>query len=135
MNTRKLISTLSTAAKATAVGLVLAGAGILIQYLTGVPGFPTIPPGPIIAAVAAALVIWVPWRWAPTVGLAAALFFVVGAAAFGAVPAILDRLADPGSVGPFAGTAIQVVGLAVAVIAGILATVEQIRPAEQTVTR
>jgi hypothetical protein len=36
----------STAARLNVAGLVAAAAGILIQYFSGVEGFPTVPPGP-----------------------------------------------------------------------------------------
>jgi len=85
-------------------GLVLAAAGLVIEVVSGVPGFPTVPPGPIILAVAALFVALAPWRWAPIVGLLAAVFITVGNAVSdsGALP----RLGDPGAFGPFAGTAL-----------------------------
>src|SRR5262245_22891624 len=69
---------LSMAGKLTVAGLVIAAAGILIQYFSGVEGFPTIPPGPVILLVAAAVVAFGPWRWAIIVGVATALFVLVG---------------------------------------------------------
>jgi hypothetical protein len=50
--------TLSAPAKVNVAGLVVAAAGILIQYFSGVEGFPTIPPGPFILLAAAALIAW-----------------------------------------------------------------------------
>ena len=41
---------------ALVVGLVLAGAGVLTEFLTGVKGFPKIPPGPIIIGAGVAAV-------------------------------------------------------------------------------
>jgi hypothetical protein len=49
---------LSTPAKVNVVGMVVAAAGILIEYFSGVEGFPTVPPGPFILVGAAALVAW-----------------------------------------------------------------------------
>jgi hypothetical protein len=43
----------------TAVGPVVAGAGIIIQYASGVD-YPTIPPGPIILLAPAAVVAFGP---------------------------------------------------------------------------
>ena len=103
---------------ALAGGLVLAAAGLIVQILTGVPGFPLIPPGPIILLAAAAVVLWWRWRWAPGVGLLAALFISVGGVLEGSV---FDRLAAPSAVGPFLGSAIQLLGLVVAVVAGAAA--------------
>jgi len=45
------------------VGLVVAAAGIMIQYVSGVD-YPTIPPGPVILLAAAAVVAFGPWSWA-----------------------------------------------------------------------
>jgi hypothetical protein len=103
------------------VGLVVAAAGIMIQYVSGVD-YPTIPPGPIILLAAAAVVVFGPWRWSPVVGLVAALFLSIG----GAIATIVgngfrETLGDPGEVG-FAGAVIQIVGLAIALPAGIVAT-------------
>ncbi len=44
-------------------GLATAAVGTLLEYVTGVPGFPTVPPGPIILGVAAVVVAVVAWRW------------------------------------------------------------------------
>jgi hypothetical protein len=51
MDTRKEVDDgqaihVSTAARLNVAGLVAAAAGILIQYFSGVEGFPTVPPGP-----------------------------------------------------------------------------------------
>ena len=104
------------------VGLVVAAAGIMIQYVSGVD-YPTIPPGPIILLAAAAVVAFGPWSWAVRVGLGAALFLSIG----GAIATIAGKgfgetLGDPGEVGAFAGAVTQIVGLAIALPAGIIAT-------------
>jgi hypothetical protein len=103
------------------VGLVVAAAGIIIQYVSGVD-YPAIPPGPIILLAAAAVVAFGPWRWSPVVGLVAALFLSIG----GAVATIAgngfsETLGDPGELGGFAGAVVQIVGLAIALPAGIVA--------------
>jgi hypothetical protein len=55
------------------VGLVVAAAGIMIQYASGVD-YPTIPPGPpIILLAAAAVVAFGPWRWSHRAGVAGRL--------------------------------------------------------------
>jgi hypothetical protein len=66
---------LSPAARLNAAGLVVAVAGIMIQYVSGVD-FLTIPPGPIILLVAAAVVVFGPWRRAPAGGLVTAACLV-----------------------------------------------------------
>jgi hypothetical protein len=103
------------------VGLVVAAAGIMIQYVSGVD-YPTIPPGAIILLVAAAVVAFGPWRRSPVVGLVAALFLMIG----GAIATIAgngfnETLGDPSGVGGFVGAVIQIVGLAIALPAGIVA--------------
>ncbi len=105
---------------ALVAGLVTAAVGVIVLILVGVPGFPLIPPGPIILLVAAGLVAFLPWRWAPVLGLLAAVFLSVGAVLSGATAAML---ATPSAPGPFVGAVIQVIGLAVALVAGVPATV------------
>ena len=123
-------------------GLVTAAVGVIVLILVGVPGFPLIPPGPIILLVAAGLVAFLPWRWAPVLGLLAALYSSIpgrppsrhhsapplGLGALGTYGAVTAgytaaMLSTPSEVGPFAGSLIQVVGLAIALVAGLLATV------------
>lgn len=99
-------------------GLLIAAVGVSIEYLTGVPGFPLVPPGPFILAGAALVVALVRWRWIVLVGLAAAAFLTVGAVAAGTTAQVL---AEPGVIGQFLGAVVQVVGLLVALVAGALA--------------
>jgi hypothetical protein len=111
----------SPGAMLNVVGLVVAAAGIAIQYVSGVD-FPTIPPGLVILLAAAAVVAFGPWRWSPVVGLVAALFLSVG----GTIATIAgngfsETLGDPGEVGGFAGAVVQIAGLAMALPAGIVA--------------
>jgi hypothetical protein len=112
---------LSPAARLNAAGLVVAAAGIMIQYVSGVD-FPTIPPGPIILLAAAAVVVFGSWRRAPWVGLAAAAFVSLG----GVIATIAGNgfdstLGDPSELGGFVGAAIQIAGLMVALPAGVVA--------------
>lgn len=100
------------------LGRVVAAIAVMIQYFTGVPGFPTVPPGPIILVVAAVTVALVAWRWIVVLGLGAAAFLSVGAVVSGATA---DVLAQPGAFGQFPGALIQVLGLVVALVAGVAA--------------
>ena len=110
----------SPTARLLVVGLV-AAAGMLIQYASGVE-YPTIPPGPIIALVAAAVVAFGPWRRAPVVGLVAAVFISLGGViATIAGNGFTPQLSDPGAVGGFVGTLVQIAGLLIAVAAGVVA--------------
>jgi hypothetical protein len=112
---------LSPAGRLSALGLVVAAAGIMIQYVADVGDYPTIPPGPIILLAAAAVVVFGPWRRAVRVGLAVALFISIG----GVIATIAgngyaDTLGS-GEAGGVIGASIQIAGLLLAVPAGILA--------------
>ena len=120
---------LSPAARLNALGLLVAAAGIMIQYVSGVD-YPAIPPGPIILLAAAAVVAFGRWRWSPVVGLVAALFLSIG----GAIATIAgngfsETLGDPGAVGGFAGAMVQIAGLAIALAAGLVAAMRGSRRA------
>ncbi len=106
------------------VGLLLAAVGTLGEYLSGVPGFPVVPPGPIILVVAAAAVAFVPWRWAPAIGLVVAVFILVGALLSG-VP--LGLLLTPGVIGQFLSALVQFLGLLTATAAGVVALARLVR--------
>jgi hypothetical protein len=117
----------SPAARLLVVGLVVAAAGMLVQYASGVD-YPTIPPGPIIALLAAVVVAWGPWRWTSVIGLLVAAFLAIG----GAIATIAgngfnEQLSDPGAVGGFVGTVVQIAGLLIALAAGIVAARPSIR--------
>jgi hypothetical protein len=112
---------LSPAGRRTALGLAVAAAGVMIQYIAGVGDYPTIPPGPIILLAAAAVVVFGAGRWAVRVGLAAAIFISIG----GVIATIAGNgyanTFDPGELAGFIGAVIQIAGLLIAVPAGILA--------------
>lgn len=111
------LSRLSRPARTEAAALAVAGAGIIIQIIGGV-NYPAVPPGLIILLAAAALVAFLPWRWAPVIGVLAGAFMVIGAMA--AANARYD-LTHPGHPGAFTGTWIQLIAVVVAVVAGIAA--------------
>jgi hypothetical protein len=116
-------------ARLLVVGLVVAAAGIMIQYVSGVD-YPPIPPGAIILLAAAAVVAFGRWRWSRAVGLVAALFLSLG----GAIATIAgngfsETLGDPGEVGGFAGAVVQIAGLAIALTAGFVAAMRGSRRA------
>ncbi len=111
------LSRLSRPARTTAAALAVAAIGIVIQIIGGVH-YPAVPPGLIILLAAAALVAFLPWRWAPVFGVLAGAFMVIGAIA--AANARYD-LTHPGHPGAFIGTWIQLIAVVIAVIAGVMA--------------
>jgi hypothetical protein len=112
---------LPPAGRLNALGLIIAAAGIMIQYVSGVD-YPTIPPGPIILLAAAGAVVFGPWRRAPVVGLVAAAFVLLGGvAATIAGNGYGETLGDPGELGGFIGALVQIAGLVIALPAGVVA--------------
>ncbi|MFG2005341.1 hypothetical protein ACGFNU_39965 [Spirillospora sp. NPDC048911] len=110
----------SSARRLAGLGLAAAVVGIPLQIAGGVD-YPVVPPGLLISAAAAALYLFVPWRWTPVLGLVVTLFFCVGAVA---TANVRDQLGDPGQTLAFSGTVIQVIGLLVAFIYGLVAARE-----------
>ena len=98
--------------------------GIVIQIATGVEGYPTIPPGAVIAVVVAVLLAVVRWRYVVVLGLLLPVWMAIGAVADHGTR---DRLGDPGEVGPFLGTLIQVIAVAVGIVTGLVLTVAAFR--------
>ena len=111
------LSRLSRPARTAAAALAVAAIGIVIQIIGGV-NYTAVPPGLIILLAAAALVAFLPWRWAPVFGVLAGAFMVIGAIA--AANARYD-LTHPGHPGAFIGTWIQLIAVVVAVVAGVMA--------------
>jgi len=115
-------SSLPPASKLTVAALLVAAAGFVIQIVSGVD-VPMVPPGLVIMLVAAGLVAFLLWRWIPVVGAAVGLFLLFGFFASGAVGSLLD----PSRLGVFIGAWIQFLAVIVAVVAGIVATVQNYR--------
>lgn len=103
----------------TIAGLVVAPLGIGVLILYGVE-FPPIPPGVVIPLVGAALVAGIRRWWSPALGAAVAAFLLIGLVANGSA---LGGLSDPGQLAVFTGTALLFLGLIVALVSGIVATV------------
>jgi hypothetical protein len=115
------VRSLSTVAKLNVAGLVLTAPGMVLQIAAGSELYPTIPPGPIILLVGAALVALGSRRWAPYVGLVVPVFLTVG----GIIAAIISgsfiaQLTEVGQAGIFIGSLAHVVGLITALVAGII---------------
>lgn len=117
----KRVDPLSNAAKTNVVGLVLAAGGIMVQIAAGSDLYPSVPPGPIVLLAGAAVVAFGPRRWGPYVGIFVPVFLLVGAiiSAFVASESFVDQLSDVGDAGIFTGTLMQMIGVVVALGAGI----------------
>jgi hypothetical protein len=109
----------SGARTATVVGLVVGALGIAILWASGVefPIYP--PPGIVILLAGAVLVSLASWPWAPGVGAFLGLFVLVG---FLISPTGLSNLSGEAGTGVAVGQGIQVAGVLIALIAGVIAT-------------
>jgi hypothetical protein len=116
--------TVSAAGKLNVAGLVAAAAGIVIQIASGAD-YPTVPPGLIILLAAVGLVaLGARWRWTTIVGVVVPTFLLVGGAI---AQQARDQLGDPGQVGVFVGTVVQLLAMAVALVAGLAAAWQRYR--------
>jgi hypothetical protein len=107
-------------------GGLLAGAiGIYVQKAGGVH-YDTIAPGAVIFVVGALLVL-LPWSWAPVFGILVGLFMVVG---FIANSDSVARLGHPGDFLTFIGTWIQVIGVIAALVGAVALTFTRRRTAK-----
>lgn len=111
------LPTRSTTIKATIGGLLTAAVGVFLQYLTLPEDFPTVPPGPIILAAAAAIVAFGSrWSWTPVLGVGVALMIAIGGLLNGG---LVDNLTD--FPGPAFGAAMTLIGVGTAIVAGVAA--------------
>jgi hypothetical protein len=124
MNTKK---PLAGGRLATVAGLAAGAIGIGILRMAGV-AMPVVPPGLVLLLAAALLVVLVRRRWIPLVGALVGLAEIIGIVATGS----LADLVEVSPVGVFVGTWIRTLGVVIALIAGVLATVAKDRssPAE-----
>jgi hypothetical protein len=107
----------------SAIFLLIATVGIYVQIVGGnVPDYPAVPPGALVLVAGAAIVAFVPWRWAPVAAILVALFMIVGL--FGAGQA--TRLIEVDTFLDTLGLWIQMVAVVVALVTGVVAIV---RPA------
>jgi hypothetical protein len=98
-----------------AVGLIVAAVGIGLQRVAGVE-MPVVPPGLVLLVVAAGLIAFTRWRWAPAVGVLVALAEAVALAVGGAA-----GLVDTGAAGVLLSTWVRAIGVVIALIAGVAA--------------
>jgi hypothetical protein len=114
-----MISRLSRPARTQVSALIVAAAGIVVQIIAGV-NYPAVPPGLIILLVAAALVLFLPWRWVSLIAVFASGFLLIGGFANADSRSHLTHVGHPGA---FVGTWIEIAAMAVAVVAGIAALI------------
>jgi hypothetical protein len=99
-------------------GLVLAGAGMLIQIVSGSDLYPSLT-GPIVLFASAAFVALGPVRWSPYVGVGVPLVLGVGAIVAAAMTGeFIDQLTT-GNAGVVLGSLMHVIGLPAAVGGGV----------------
>jgi hypothetical protein len=112
-------NSLFSSGKLTVAALLVAAVGLVIQIVSGVD-FPTIPPGLVILLMVAGVVAFGPWRWTPAIGAALGLFLLIGFFASGSVGSLLE----PSQFGVSVGAWVQFLAVNVAVVAGIVATIQ-----------
>jgi len=117
--------------KLTVTALIVVAIALWTQWLSGDPAYPKFPPGAVFfIAVAGVIIFGKRWWWTPMIGALIALLVTAGS--FVRLPGEVLRLTHPGSVGKFAagiflGKLLQVIGLLVADVAGLAATVQNFR--------
>lgn len=125
------LSNLNFATKLTIAGLVGCAFAIWIEWLSGDPSYPKFPPGPVFfIAVAAIIALGARWWFTPLIGSLLALLVTSGW--FARLPRNVQHLTHPGSAGHFApgiflGALLQIASLALADVAGLVATVQSYR--------
>ncbi len=120
---------LSLAGKLTVAGLITAAGGIVIQIISGVD-FPTIPPGLFILLIPAALIAFGRWKWTLVLGAVAGLWLFIGLFLSGQG----SRLLDSSQIG-FNGLWVQMLGVIVAAVAGIIASLQNYQKRAQSIER
>ncbi|MFD4527878.1 hypothetical protein ACFWP7_28895 [Streptomyces sp. NPDC058470] len=113
---------MTMARKLTIGGLTIAAAGIVVQILGGAD-YPTVPPGALLLLAAAGFFA-LRNRWTPLIGVLIPVFIAIGAVA---TPNMGDQLGDTSEALTFAGTVIQLVGLAVGLICGLTVAAQSLR--------
>lgn len=115
---------LSGAGKLTVIGLIVAATGIGALVPLGVA--PLAAGVGVLFLLGAAGLVLLGVRWMPTAAAGLALLGLVGGVV--APNSLADRLADPAERGVFVATLLQLLGLSIAVVVGIIATAQNYRP-------
>lgn len=112
--------TFSSAARIHVAALVVASVGFLVLLAAGVPELQPFPPGVVVLLGAALATVLLPrWRWVPLIG--AGLGLVICFGAFFIYAGTVERLMNPSEIVLFGGTALQMGGVIVGVLAGVTA--------------
>ncbi|MEV6557213.1 hypothetical protein AB0M22_15955 [Nocardia sp. NPDC051756] len=107
--------------KLSLYGLTIGILGLIMQWIADPAKFPGFPPGILVLAVfALAVALTTRWWWTPLLATLIAAFIALGGLLGGA---LLDNLSS-GNIGTLAGNIILYIGLAIAAIAGVLATID-----------
>jgi hypothetical protein len=115
--------TSSTVRRVTGTGLVVAAVSIPVQIAGGV-NYPVVPPGLLILAAAAALVLFAPWRWTLILAALATLFIGIGGTV---APNFRHQLSTPGDTVAFVGSVVQAIGLVIALVFFVPVLIEAFR--------
>jgi hypothetical protein len=113
---------LSLARKTTVISLIASAAGVVIQIVSGAD-YPKVPPVFFILLIPAGLIAFGQWGWTPVIAILGGLFLIFGLFSSGASV----RLFHLTRFGVSAGLWIQMLGVVVATIAGIITIVENYR--------
>lgn len=106
---------------ATVAGLGIGAIGILTLWASGVefPIYP--PPGAVMLTVGAAFIAFASWRWSLAVGVVLGLFIIVGfVVSTIASGAGTDLLAGDEGAGGVVGILVELAGVTLATVAGVL---------------
>ena len=110
---------LSGSARLNVAGLLATAAAMLLQIVAGSTLYPSVT-GPIVLAVTALAVAFVPARWARYAGLVVPLVLGIGAMVAAALTGdFIEQLTDLGSPAIFLGSVMHVAGLAAAIAGGV----------------
>ncbi|PXX63191.1 hypothetical protein DFR70_106249 [Nocardia tenerifensis] len=123
------LTTLPGNTKLSLYGLGVGILGLVIQWIADPDKFPGFPPGILVIAVFGLLVVLgARWFWTPLLATLVAVFIMIGGLLGGD---LLDNLRS-GDLGTIAGNIVLYIGLVIAAIAGVLATVDARRATSRT---
>jgi len=115
-------SQLSATRKITIISLFAAVVGVLIQIVFGAD-YPNVPPVFFILLIPAGLIAFSRWRWSPATATLGGLFLIFGLFLSGTSAKLFNLT----QLGVSAGLWMQMLGVVIASITGIMATVKNYR--------